>query len=150
LLTMQQAPSLMSFLNSSAGAGLNDFLHGQVLSGLTIQDIPTWYSDPKTISLGVALDLMPRSAGLQFPSSHRHSFSTSLFTLTLLTCAPTNSLNLPDSVRNMPSTADESVKYLVPERGIFNASRAFLASLTELTAATSSILGMVIFTLGAT
>jgi hypothetical protein len=95
----------MSFLNSSTGAGLKDFLHGHVLSGLAIHDIPIWYSDLKTMSLGVALDLVPRWAGLQLPSSHRYSFSTSLFTLTSLTCAPTNWRNLPDSVRSMPSTA---------------------------------------------
>jgi hypothetical protein len=97
----------------------DDFLQGQVPSGFTIHSLPSWYSDPETISPGVALDLVPRSAGLQFPSSHRHSSSTLLFTLTSLTLAPTNSLNLPDSARSMLSTADEFVKYLVPTRGIF-------------------------------
>jgi hypothetical protein len=140
----------MSFLSSSIGAGLKDFLHGHVFSGSIIHGIPTWYSEPKTISRGMALDLVPRSAGLQLPSSHLHSFSTLLFTFTSLTLAPTNSRNFPDSVLSMPNTADESVKYLVPARGNFNASLTFLTSLTELTAATSSILGMVIFTLGAT
>jgi hypothetical protein len=31
----------MSFLNSSTGAGLKDFLHGYVLSGSIIHGIPT-------------------------------------------------------------------------------------------------------------
>jgi hypothetical protein len=39
-LIMQHAPSSMSFLNSSAGAGLNDFLQGQAFSGSTIQGLP--------------------------------------------------------------------------------------------------------------
>ncbi len=45
-LTMQHAPSLMSFRNSSEGAGLKDFLHGHVSSGIAIHGLPTWYSDP--------------------------------------------------------------------------------------------------------
>ncbi len=40
-LTTQQAPSLMSFLNSSRGAGLKDFLHSHVFSGIAIHGIPT-------------------------------------------------------------------------------------------------------------
>jgi hypothetical protein len=43
------------------------------------------YSDPGARSLGVVVDRVPRSAGLQFPTSHNHSSSTLLFTLTSLT-----------------------------------------------------------------
>jgi hypothetical protein len=133
---MLQAHSSMSFQNSSSRAGLNDFLHGQVPSGSAIHGFPIWYSDPGAMSCGVAFDLVPRSAGLQFPSNHLHSPSTSLFTLTLLTLTPTNSLNLPNSVLSMPRTADESVKNLIPANGILNATLVFFASLTELAAAT--------------
>jgi hypothetical protein len=38
-LVMQHAPSNLSFLNSSAGAGLNDFLQGQVFSGSAVKGV---------------------------------------------------------------------------------------------------------------
>ncbi len=101
----------MSFLNSSSGAGLKDFLKGPVSIGSFIHAMLSWYSDPGPMSWGVAMDLVPRSSRLQFPTSHSYSSSMLLFTLTSLTLAPTNSVNLPDSVLSIPRTADESVKY---------------------------------------
>jgi hypothetical protein len=69
---------------------------------------------------------------------------------TPVTRAPTNSLSLPDSIFCIPRTADKSVKNFTPSRGDLSDYFIFLASLTELTAATNSILGIVIFTFGAT
>ncbi len=69
---------------------------------------------------------------------------------TPVTWDPKNSLSLPDSIISIPRTAAKSVKYFTPSRGDLSDYFIFLASLTELTAATNSILGQVIFTFGAT
>ncbi len=57
-----------------------------------------------------------------------------------------NSVNL----LSIPSTADESVKYLTASNGILNESIILCASLTANSAPTSSILGIDILHLGAT
>ncbi len=101
-------PFIISFLIPSSGAGPNDFLHGHASTGPFIHIIPSWYSNPGANSVGLAADQVPKSAGLKFTTSLNHSSSILLFTLTSLTLAPTNSVNLPDCVLNIPKTADET------------------------------------------
>jgi hypothetical protein len=70
--------------------------------------------------------------------------------MTFILRGPTIFLNCPDSIFSMASTADESVKYPLLLMGILSDSLTLCVNLKECTAATNSILGMVIFTRGAT
>ncbi len=67
-----------------------------------------------------------------------------------LTLVPTNSKKDAESLFSMPSTADESVKYLTASSSMCSEWIILCASLTTNKAPTSSILGMDILHLGAT
>ncbi len=92
---------------------MNSFLTGQLEVGRYIHGRPYWYDVSGLISLGVTVGRVLMSAGLSSPRIQNYSVSTFDFALILLTLVPTYAKKLPESLKIIPSTADESVKNLI-------------------------------------